>query len=156
MIRSCKQTKYVLSLLLTLALGACAVPNTPSRTAATAVTRSEHAAQARVQTTAADWAGVYAGILPCADCPGVRELLVLKKGNIYALSTSYVDRPGSAFRREDSFVWLDKHTIRLQGMQNPIDFQIGKNQVIQLGMDGKPITGPLASHMILKKIPLAR
>ena len=101
--------------------------------------------------TALDWAGTCVGTLPCADCPGVRETLVLHKDQTYALSTHYVDRPGSAFSRSNSFTWVNGQTIRLEGMQQPMYFRVGENQLIQLGMDGQPITGPMAAKMVLKK-----
>lgn len=100
---------------------------------------------------ALDWAGTYVGTLPCADCPGVRETLVLHKDQTYTLHTDYIDRPGAAFLRSNSFTWVNGTTIRLEGMQEPLYFRVGENQVIQLGMDGQAITGPMAAKMVLKK-----
>jgi Uncharacterized lipoprotein NlpE involved in copper resistance len=127
--------------------GKVAEPATPAaKTNAKAAAPDMHSSQ-----MALDWAGTYVGTLPCADCPGVRETLVLHKDQTYALSTHYVDRPGSAFSRSNSFTWVNGHTIRLEGMQQPMYFRVGENQLIQLGIDGQPITGPLAAKMVLKK-----
>ena len=34
-----------------------------------------------------DWAGVYEGVLPCANCPGVRTRLTLQRDGSYQLVT---------------------------------------------------------------------
>ncbi len=32
-----------------------------------------------------DWAGVYEGVLPCADCPGIQTRLTLSRDETYEL-----------------------------------------------------------------------
>lgn len=133
-----------------LFLSACAA--LPVKAPASAPTNGKAAvAGAHTSQNALDWAGIYKGTLPCADCPGVREMLVLYKNQTYALNTHYIDRPGAAFARSDSFTWVNGNTIRLEGMQAPMFFRVGENQVTQLGMDGQPMTGPMAAKMVLKK-----
>ena len=52
---------------------------------------------------------------------------------------------------------VDGNTIRLEGMGGgPTLYRVGENQLTQLGMDGKPVTGPLAARFILKKLPKPR
>ena len=99
------------------------------------------------------WVGTYAGVLPCADCPGVRETITLNKDRTMEITTQYVGRGDQIFRRGNEFSWVDGNTIRLEGMHGgPTLYRVGKNQLTQLGMDGKPIKGPLAARFILKKI----
>ncbi|MGC9217223.1 copper resistance protein NlpE [Acidithiobacillus sp.] len=104
-----------------------------------------------------DWAGTYAGVLPCADCPGLRETITLNKNLTMEITTQYVGRGDQIFRRGNEFSWVDGNTIRLEGMRGgPTLYRVGENQLTQLGMDGKPITGPLAARFILKKLPKPR
>ena len=104
-----------------------------------------------------DWAGTYAGVLPCADCPSLRETITLNKNLTMEITTQYVGRGDQIFRRGNQFSWVDGNTIRLEGMRGgPTLYRVGKNQLTQLGMDGKPITGPLAARFILKKLPKPR
>ncbi len=104
-----------------------------------------------------DWAGTYAGVLPCADCPGVRETITLNKNLTMEITTQYVGRGDQIFRRGNQFSWVDGNTIRLEGMGGgPTLYRVSENQLTQLGMDGKPVTGPLAARFILKKLPKPR
>lgn len=65
-----------------------------SRTGATmaqpGVQPADTAADARALT------GTYSGTLPCADCPGIDETLVLTADGGFVLTDTYRERPGSA------------------------------------------------------------
>ena len=39
-----------------------------------------------------DWAGSYEGVLPCADCPGIRTRVTLSDNGRYEKQTQYLDR----------------------------------------------------------------
>lgn len=129
-------------------LGGCAIqPAPPSRPPATA-TDAAHGDQATL-----DWVGTYAGVVPCADCPGVREVITLNKNLSYEIATQYVGRDDQVFRRGGGFSWVNGDTLRLKGMHGgPALYHVGKDALTQLGGEGKPITGPLAARFILKKI----
>ena len=73
--------KTTLTCALTLAfLTACA----PSRNAAPV---DSHTARDSL-----DWAGSYEGVLPCADCPGIRTRVTLSDNGRYEKQTQYLDR----------------------------------------------------------------
>lgn len=42
-----------------------------------------------------DLAGFYSGVLPCADCPGLRYELALRPDRLFMLQVTYLDRPDS-------------------------------------------------------------
>ncbi|MHB8116302.1 MAG: copper resistance protein NlpE [Acidithiobacillus ferrivorans] len=143
---------HALFLSAAILLGGCATqpaatPRAPAPKLGTAHTR--HATL--------DWVGTYAGVLPCADCPGVREVITLNKDHAYEITTQYVDRGDQLFRRGNVFSWVDGNTIRLEGVgAGPTLYRVGANRLTQLGRDGKVITGPLAARFILKKIAKTR
>lgn len=140
---------HALFLSAAILLGGCATQ--PVAITGTRVPKQDTTHTSR---TALDWAGIYAGVLPCADCPGLRETITLNKDSTYEITTQYVDRGDQIFRRGNEFSWVDDNTIRLEGMRGgPTLYRVGENQLTQLGMDGKPITGPLAVRFILKKLP---
>ena len=129
-------------------LGGCAIRPTPPSHPPAPATDAAHGDRAIL-----DWVGTYAGIVPCADCPGVREVITLNKHLSYEIATQYVGRDDQVFRRGGGFSWVNGHTIRLEGMYGgPALYHVGKDALTQLGRDGKPITGPLAARFILKKI----
>ena len=72
-------------LALALALTACM----PRQAAEGASVAADPAHSSR---NSLDWAGTYEGVLPCADCPGIRTRLTLNRDESYELSTLTLDR----------------------------------------------------------------
>lgn len=98
-----------------------------------------------------DWAGTYQGVLPCADCPGIRTTLVIEQDGDYTLYTNYLERGDSVYTETGEFNWDDagsKITLRASGQK----FKVGENQLTQLDQEGNRITGTLADHYILQKM----
>lgn len=100
-----------------------------------------------------DWAGVYLGTLPCADCEGIKTELTLNQDNTYLLKTSYLGKGDQFFEEKGSFSWNEAgNTITLSGAKNrPSQYFVAENKIIQLDMDGNKITGSLSDNYILKK-----
>ncbi|WP_439182262.1 copper resistance protein NlpE [Carboxylicivirga taeanensis] len=97
---------------------------------------------------ALDWAGHYAGILPCASCPGIKINIQLKENGTYQKTTEYIDEDGEPETTTGTFYWSDdnnKITI-----EEHLYF-VGEGQLIHLDKEGNRISGELASHYILKK-----
>jgi uncharacterized lipoprotein NlpE involved in copper resistance len=108
-------TAALASLGVALLACACSRPAQPPEAAAPAATpAAEQAPVAAVETgtgttmaqpgvqpaeTATDaraLSGTYSGTLPCADCPGIDETLVLTADGGFVLTDTYRERPGSA------------------------------------------------------------
>jgi uncharacterized lipoprotein NlpE involved in copper resistance len=53
-----------------------------------------------------DWAGTYAGIIPCADCEGISVSVILNPDETYMVSYSYLGK-GDNFPENTSskFSW---------------------------------------------------
>lgn len=102
---------------------------------------------------ALDWAGSYLGVLPCADCEGIRTTLELHPDQTYQLSRVYLGKSDELFQSTGQFEWDHQgHNIRLLAEQDgPSQYQVRENQLLQLDMTGKPITGDLAGHYLLSK-----
>ena len=99
-------------LLLAAALGGCASP--PQG----ATPRSPD--PAHDSRNALDWAGVYEGVLPCADCPGIETRLTLQRDGRYELSTRYIDRPPAPQTVRGQFQWnAAGNTIHTGGLAAP-------------------------------------
>ncbi len=102
-----------------------------------------------------DWAGVYTGIVPCADCEGIKTVLRIDTNSNYQLETSYIGKEENIETKSGKFSW-DKSggVITLNGLSktiHPTYYLVGENQLIQLDLKGKPITSELSSKYILKK-----
>lgn len=106
------------------------------------------------ENVSAELAGMYKGILPCADCEGIETVLVLNADNTYLLKTTYLGKSGAAAtEKTGSMRWNPENSfIILGGLENtPNLYSVGENKVTQLDMEGKPITGNLADKYILTK-----
>lgn len=134
--------KTTLTCALTLAfLTACA----PSRNAAPV---DSHTARDSL-----DWAGSYEGVLPCADCPGIRTRVTLSDDGRYEKQTQYLDRQPQPEVVAGTFSWeSDGSTIRLDASGDSQRYFVGENQLTQLYRDGTRPTGPLAPHYILPRM----
>lgn len=105
--------------------------------------------------TSLDWDGIYYGVLPCADCPGIQTTLYLNKDLSYRLKEKYLDRADSAREYTGKFSWNSAgNSITLGGLDNnsrPASYFVGENTLTQLDRQGNKITGEMADRYILSK-----
>ena len=86
---------------------------------------SEQRADLHTSQNSIDWAGVYEGILPCADCPGIKTRLTLNSDGTYERVVQYLGRQSTEqivrgqFTRQASgnAITLDQHG---GGQQYPV------------------------------------
>ncbi|SHF04355.1 Heat shock protein HslJ [Mariniphaga anaerophila] len=102
-----------------------------------------------------DWAGTYAGFLPCADCEGIQTEITLSEDLTYTMALKYTDKDETVFQSSGKFEW-DKNgsKITLKGkniQKNSEKYLVGENQLFKLDMDGNRILGDLAANYILRK-----
>ncbi|MGL4829504.1 MAG: copper resistance protein NlpE [Vibrio sp.] len=100
-----------------------------------------------------DWAGIYQGTLPCADCGGIETELTLNADGSYKLTETYLDKEGEPFASEGAFVWDETGSIvTLQtGEQTGRQYLVGENTLTHLDMHGQQIDGELADFYVLSK-----
>lgn len=89
----------------------------------------------------------YSGVLPCADCPGIRFEVDLRPRNVYFLRMTYLDVPTER-SYDDIGVWSiasDLRTLALRSArQSPMLFAIvGGTQLRRLNEEGQPIESTL-------------
>lgn len=105
---------------------------------------------------ALDWAGSYQGVLPCASCEGIETRLTLFPDGNYHLATIYLgEEPDNEFEQQGKFHWDEAgRVIKLDAAEgDPMYFRVEENAVRQLDLAGDVITGPLAEHYRLHKLP---
>ncbi|WKS94306.1 copper resistance protein NlpE [Riemerella columbina] len=107
------------------------------------------------EQSAVDFAGVYTGTLPCADCSGIQTELVLRSDKTFSQVSTY-EKKGEIgnFVDEGSYTWdADKKVITLDlGDNTTTQYLVENNQLVQLDADGKRIEGELAPNYILSKL----
>jgi uncharacterized lipoprotein NlpE involved in copper resistance len=113
-----------------LALSGCSAPTVGST--------ARNPDPAHSSRNALDWAGTYQGVLPCADCPGIRTRLVLQSDGGFELSTQYIDRQPAPQLRRGRIQWDDAGstlTLVSPGERGP-QFRVGEGRLLKLFADG--------------------
>lgn len=129
-----------------MVLGGCA---TPPGGSGTVLATPDPAHNAR---NSLDWAGVYHGVLPCADCPGIETVIVLADDGTYRHMTKYLDKEDRVFTEEGQFAWNEAgSTITLTDSDGARYF-VGENRLASLARDGSRITGDLAENYVLTNL----
>lgn len=132
-----KKTMLIVTVAM-LAIGAC----TPSK-AIDAAHNSRNSL---------NWDGVYKGTIPAASGPGIEVTITLDSGLHYTANYLYIEREGADFTISGTFQWdEDGRIIMLDTDILPPYYQVGENKLIQLDMEGNPVTGMLADLYVLNK-----
>jgi len=99
-----------------------------------------------------DWDGVYQGVLPCADCEGIKTSIILKKDNSYNMITEYLGKGDGGAYDSGSFIWdASGSVITLGSGEEKRQYKVGENMLLHLDNDGNQITGDLADKYKLMK-----
>ena len=96
-----------------------------------------------------EWAGVYRGTLPAADCPGIRVTMVLNADSTFTASHVYIER--DSFNVKGSFALKGNMLTAVSDGSDTTLYRVETGQLRQLDVHGNPITGKLADMYVLKK-----
>jgi len=100
-----------------------------------------------------DWKGVYAGLIPAADCPGIDVQIILRPDQTYEIRYEYLDRENSLFTDKGKFSWdRTGNIITLDTGNFSPHYRVSEQFLVQLDMNRKEITGALADNYKLKKM----
>ncbi len=97
-----------------------------------------------------DFAGVYKGSVPCADCTRIETALTLNKDKTFVYSTVYKDKVDGAFTHKGTYEIKDS-IVTIQLDNAPFHFLVGDNKMTLLGKSLTPNSGKLAPYYELKK-----
>lgn len=99
-----------------------------------------------------DWVGTYEGILPCADCEGIKTTITLNADGTFNRSQEYLGKKGKVYTYNGQFEWNNEGSrITLIDNNENRQYQVGENQLFHLDNDGNRIEGNLSAKYILKK-----
>jgi uncharacterized lipoprotein NlpE involved in copper resistance len=102
---------------------------------------------------ALDWPGTYEGVLPCADCPGIKTRLVLRVDDRFELSTQYLERQVAVQTASGRFSWDSAgSSITLDAAGAGQQFRVGEGRLLQLNRDGSAPPWD-ATYRVLTKLP---
>lgn len=102
--------------------------------------------------TSLDWVGTYEGILPCADCEGIKTTVTLNKDETIKVVSAYM-KGKTKLVEEGQFKWTaDNNALYLDTKdKNRYFYKVGENKLILLSQEGAEIEGALADKYVLIK-----
>ena len=111
------------------------------------------AADMHTSQNSLDWAGVYEGVLPCADCPGIRIRLTLNRDGTYERMMQYLERQVAPETVRGTFTWqVSGNAITLDQHGDGQQYSVGEGRLTLLYRDGSQ-GGPSAPNMVLTRVP---
>lgn len=147
----------ILLCIMVAVLSAC---NTGRRGSNAQTNETEVGNPAHNSRNSLDWAGVYKGTLPCADCEGIVVEIRLNENLSYERAMTYLGKDGSRFTDNGRFEWDEKGTkIKLVNAGSPKAtdswFQVGENRLFVLDTEGNRIESNFPPETyIFKKIDM--
>jgi len=100
---------------------------------------------------ALDWAGVYRGVIPCADCQGIETVVVLRSDGTFTSLARYLGKGDQVFSKDGHFTWnAEGNTVALASGAR---YLVGENHLTRLALDGSRVTGAHADRYVLTKVP---
>lgn len=105
-----------------------------------------------------DWAGVYIGAIPCADCEGIQTEIRLNRDLSYEIATKHAGKGDNIYRGNGYFKWDETGSrIILENTGRPAisadQYQVGENTLTVLDAKGNKVKSTLpAGTYILRKV----
>jgi copper homeostasis protein (lipoprotein) len=106
-----------------------------------------------------NWPGIYNGLLPCADCYGVKTSIALNKNNTYILIYQYTGKSQRDFVEKGKYVEGEKeNTIVLTSKDGSTihKYLVGKDMLTQLDKGGDLYVGNDAERYILRRTDVTK
>lgn len=119
-----------------------------------AVIENERTIDSHTSEMSVDWAGVYEGTMPCADCEGIETVIELRDDRTYTATYTYLGEPEdtNTFTSEGTFTFDPLGaTITLKSDDQTSQYRVGENQITLMTEEGELNTGELADMYILDK-----
>ena len=105
-----------------------------------------------VQAPVFDKAGVYYGVLPCADCSGIETTLELMGDQTYKLTQVYQEKEDGRFESSGTLAWDAENSIITLGQgEEMTKWLIEGDKVTMLDKEGNRPAGELADQYVLTK-----
>ncbi|KGN69600.1 copper resistance protein NlpE [Porphyromonas sp. COT-108 OH1349] len=96
--------------------------------------------------------GTFEGVIPCADCEGIRMSLILS-GEEFSLTMEYMGEENSTFQESGKFTLLEnRRTIELSSPETETRyFNVYEDRAVLCDSNGVETEGELAQNYVLIK-----
>jgi uncharacterized lipoprotein NlpE involved in copper resistance len=83
--------------------------------------------------------GTYEGVLPCADCEGVKYVLTLKEDGTYAMESTYLGKKDAKPFVDQGKYSLADSVLTIEVLGDTALYKVGEQWLEKLDKEGKPI-----------------
>lgn len=100
-----------------------------------------------------DWNGTYQGIIPCADCEGIKIRVTLLENGQFNRTVTYLGKEETGRTDSGTLRWNETGlivTLNPEGRDSQM-YEVGERQLFHLDRAGNRITGALAENYELTK-----
>ncbi len=143
-----RQAIHLVSILLVpslLFLNACGTPAGEKNTALEATVKDPELAR--------EAAGVYAGTVPCADCPGIDYRVNIKPDFTFEARMVYQERSEEPTDLSGSYAFTEDGILVLEKQDPGMNyFKVEPAALVMLDLEGREITGDLADRYRLTEL----
>jgi uncharacterized lipoprotein NlpE involved in copper resistance len=145
------KTNLFLSTVVVLALVSC--KNKNQNTEGVTTTETVEVIDGHTSENALDWAGVYEGTLPCADCEGIETTIILNQDKSFTITEEYLKEPNLVIESKGTFGWDKAGQIITLEAEDDLkrNYKVVENAIIHLDSNGREIQGELAPFYRLAK-----
>lgn len=101
-----------------------------------------------------DYDGIYRGILPCADCEGIKTTVYINRDNSFKIVENYLGKNEKSIETSGTYSWTkmgNSIILKAPNSSEKRSYFVGENTLTQLDQSGKKIEGNLAPNYILSK-----
>lgn len=101
-----------------------------------------------------DYDGIYLGVLPCADCEGIKTTVYLNRDHTFKITENYLGKDKNSFVSSGTYSWNkagNTITLKTPNSSDKRSFFVGENTLTQLDQSGNKIIGNLSPNYILSK-----
>jgi len=99
------------------------------------------------------WPGTYTGLLPCADCEGIRTTVTLNDDGTFVCERIYLGKSDAPVRDAGRFAWNRAGSAVTLVFRDGStqQYQVGEEILFHLDRDGNRIGGDLADRYVLRQ-----
>ncbi|MDR2084821.1 MAG: copper resistance protein NlpE [Bacteroidales bacterium] len=117
-------------------------------------TKTEVKSDSHTSQNSLDYAGIYEGMIPCADCEGIEVVITIDNQGNYTKKMVYLGKePNNVFTSKGKFIWNDEgNKITFDSEDGVEMYLVGENRLFMLDQDGNRIPGEHADMYIIEQV----
>lgn len=145
--------KVILSIsLLSIGLVACKNTKQSSNTTEVKSNDVEEVVDMHTAEIALSYCGIYQGVIPAADAPGIQVTLILNDDNTFEIQETFLEKEDGDFQEKGAYLIEGNVLTLFREHDEKFYYKIEEGRLKMLTRDQEEVEGPLAAQYILEQI----